>query len=185
MQLAQRHTGSRGLDRRFLRGQNGCVHLFLPRRKTAVRRIGPGDVGAIAVELRPAVDEDQVAGLDRAVVVAVVQLERVGAGAHDRTERVACSRGAVRGDQLGIQLVLHDAGPQRGEDALEPRGGDGCRAFDRGDFGPVLDAPKLRDGRGRIVQLDVEETVADRADETGVGIDLPNRRGCGTDVVQP
>ena len=108
------------VDAGELRREHQLVDVLLRAAEFAADRKRARDVRRVALVLAAGVDQQQVAGLHLAVVVAVVQHAGVGAGGDDRRIRDRLRAGAqefVR--ELGLDLVLVPARPR----AAPSRGG--------------------------------------------------------------
>src|SRR5690606_34959975 len=103
-------------------------------------RGGEGGVAVVAVDDRPAVDRDDVALLEAAVVGDAVHHDLVDAGADHRREAVVAEEvgpGAPAGEDLpadGVELQQRGTGAGGGGDALVHLGHDPAGAAHRADL---------------------------------------------------
>ena len=91
-------------------GPGGLVDLFLARGELPVGREGGRDVDVVIIQVRPGVDDEEVAVLEAAVVLGVVDEAVVRARGDD--DAVGALLGAfLLADVVedGRQLVLHHA----------------------------------------------------------------------------
>ena len=85
--LLQRQAGPVDLQVGLVDGQGGLVDLALARRERAVGRERRRDVDVVVVEVRPGVDDDEIAVLQPTVVAVVVDVRMVLAGRDDDAVR--------------------------------------------------------------------------------------------------
>ncbi len=102
-----------------LRLEHQLVNGLLLSRKRPTDRERAGDVAGVVAVLAAGVDEQQIAGFDPAVVLAVVENARVGTGAHDAAISWALRAAAPEGvEQQRLDLVLVHARPGAGHREL-------------------------------------------------------------------
>ena len=91
--------------------EHQLVDGLLFRRETPADREGAGDVAGVAVDLAAGVDQHQIAGVERGVILPVVQNAGVAAPGDDRAvSRQTRTALAEFVFQLGFQLVLVQPG---------------------------------------------------------------------------
>ncbi len=105
-------TGGDVVERRHVGFQHQFVDRLLLGAEAAIGGEGTGDVAGVAVDLAAGIDQDQVAVLDRRIVLAVVQDAGVASGGDDRAVgrhlRPALAELVF---QLGFQVVLEQPRP--------------------------------------------------------------------------
>ena len=173
VQVAEPRAGPRARERGICSLAHGLVDPALHVGERAADREGARDVGRVeAVDLDARVEQDQVAGHDRAVVARPVQVARVRAGCGDRVValRVAVAARALVEDALDDALaprVLEDAGRSR-DDVVEAVGGDVDGELQLGDLVLVLDQPQLGHEAGEVGVVVDDEIVVRRLERVDV-----------------
>ncbi len=131
-------AGAHARDGRAVRLQHHLVNRALLGREAAVDGQRAGDVGGVALELAAGVHQQQVAVVERLVVVAVMQDAAVRAAADDR---VIGGVGVVTPElvqQLGHHLVLGGARAAEAHDALMRLRGDARAGAQQLELAPRL-----------------------------------------------
>jgi hypothetical protein len=149
----ERRTGTHRLDAGLLGGVDEVVELALQRGERAVDRQGPRHVcGVEVVPLDPHVEQDELAGVDRAGVVDPVQGRGVRAATDDRVVADVVAHGPGPAEERALDpplAVLEDAVPL-GDGVGEAERGDVAGGLELGDLPVVLDQPHLGDHPGEV-----------------------------------
>ncbi len=133
-----------------------------------------GDVGGVqAVGLDTGIDQDQVAGGDRAVVARPVQIAGVGPRRGDRVVALAVAVFASRRwntpSTTALAAGVGDGGGELADDVVEPVGRDLDRTAHLGDLELVLDEAQLGDEPGQRVVLFEHQLARDGLELVQVG----------------
>ena len=136
-------------DRRLLRLQHHLVDGPLPAAVAAADGKRARDVGGVVVELAARVDQEQLAVLHLAAVLAVVQHAGIGPAADDRVVGDVGAAAVELVQDLRHHLVFHAARPRRRGGAPVRGAGDLRRAAHGDQLGAAL-------GEAHLVQRMVE-----------------------------
>ena len=162
MDFGELHARRYDADGLLLGRQYEFVDVALLRGEAAVDGPRAGDVRAVVVDLRPGVDQEQVAVPDLAAVRYVVEDARVPAGRDDG--RVAVSWGPQTAKlilQRRLDVVLPEAGTSRPNRAVEPL---------RGDINCLLEGVDLFGGLDDPPRPDRSDEVDDATDVAAVAL---------------
>ena len=139
--------------------------LLLPVRKLPAYGEGPGDVGGVVAVLSPQVHQQQVPVLRHAVVVGVVEHDRVLPGGGNRLEAVAQAAAGHVVLVVGGPLVFVFAGPGALQHLLQRLDGHVPRLADALDLLRGLDSAQGGDDRSDVLDGDHGEFFADSPGE--------------------
>ncbi len=139
MRIIPMVTGLRLLHSGNVGRVDDVIERPLWRAEPTVDGKGPSDVRGVKLILTARIDENQVAVIQDALVVRIVQDAGVGSGRHDRRVGTLDSVSGEFVAKLGLELVFPQPRSTHGHRAPVSRYRDACGAFHRADLTPTLE----------------------------------------------